>query len=85
MREKIKFIGGIGMINVNLDRVDVENLLRGIEPSFNIMSEIPRDLGKFCGGFVDKWAWNYKFPDRYSDEYLLELYYKIKEHRDEKY
>lgn len=73
------------MINVNLDRTDIENLLKGIEPSFKIMSEIPNDLGRFYGGFLDKWEWNYKFPDKYSDEYLLELYHKIKKDNDEKH
>lgn len=73
------------MINVNLDRTDIENLLRGIEPNFEIMSEIPKDLGRFYGGFLDKWEWNNNFPDKYSDEYLLGLYYIIKEDNDEKH
>ena len=70
-------------MKVELDRLDIVNMLRGTTPSYSIMKNIPKELGSYCGGFVDEWKWNISayniecFKD-YSDEYLVELYYKCK-------
>lgn len=66
-----------------LDRIDIINMLRGTTPSYSVMKDIPKELGSYCGGFVDEWKWNIsayniEYYKEYSDEYLLELYYKCK-------
>ena len=39
---------------VDLDRKDIVSLLKGVEPSYEIMENIPKDLGSYTGGFVDR-------------------------------
>lgn len=39
---------------VDLDRKDIVSLLKGVEPSYEIMEKIPKDLGSYTGGFVDR-------------------------------
>lgn len=59
---------------VDLDRKDIISLLKGTSPDFSVMHLIPKDLGYYCGGFVDKWSWNYYVPDKYSDKELYDFY-----------
>lgn len=57
-----------------LDRKDVISLLKGTEPNYDVMDKIPRDLGRYYGGFKDEWRWNSFISDKYSDEELLDFY-----------
>jgi len=66
-------------MKVELDRKDIIALLKGTCPNYNVMDKIPKDLGSYCGGFVDDWKWNYFIEDvSYSDEYLYNLYLMCK-------
>lgn len=60
---------------VDLDRKDIISLLRGSNPSYEVMDKIPEKLGHYVGGFKDEWQWYHFSEDcEYSDEYLYDLY-----------
>lgn len=71
-------------MTLELKRKDIIHLLRGTEPPYEVMEEIPNCLGYYCGGFKDEWVWDidsrYEDEDtkQYSDEYLYNLYLKCK-------
>lgn len=65
-------------MKVELERDDIICLLKGIEPYYTIMHEIPKDLGYFCAGMSDDWHWAISKDCKYSDEELLALYQKCK-------
>ena len=46
-------------MKVELDRKGIISLLRGTTPPYSVMNKIPKELGSYTGGFVDKWNWNY--------------------------
>jgi hypothetical protein len=66
MEEKMK---------VDLNKKDLSTLVRGLEPSYELM-EHPKvaKCGKFCGGFREEWSWNNYFDDNMTEEQLWELY-----------
>ena len=59
---------------VDLDRKDIISLMKGISPNYDVMGEIPKDLGYYSGGFSDQWKWNYFVPDKYSNKELFSIY-----------
>lgn len=66
-------------MNIELDRKDIISLLLGTTPPYSVMNKIPKELGDYIGGFVDKWHWNYIDENvPYSDEYLFNLYLMCK-------
>ena len=65
---------------VDLDRKDIISLLKGTQPTYEVMVKIPEDLGHYVGGFADKWVWNYISEScKYTTEYLYELYLMCKD------
>ncbi len=64
---------------VELDREDIISLMKGTEPNYNIMHKIPEDLGRYVGGFADRWEWDMIIPTQYSDEELYNIYLMCKE------
>lgn len=71
-------------MKVELDRKGIISLLRGIEPPYSVMDKIPKELGYYIGGFVNKWNWNYIDENTpYSDEYLFNLYLMCRGELDE--
>lgn len=68
---------------VELDRKDIICLLRGTTPPYSVMNKIPKELGSYIGGFVDRWQWNYIDENvPYNDEYLLNLYLMCKNSKE---
>lgn len=65
-------------MKVDLDRKDIIALLKGTMPNYNVMDNIPEDLGRYVGGFVDTWKWEYLIPDKYTDEELFNFYLMCK-------
>ena len=69
-------------MKAELDKRDIIHLLRGVEPSYDIMGLIEdMELGSYIGGFEDRFDWNYTTSacwDKYSEEKLFELYLKLK-------
>ena len=51
---------------VDLDRKDIVSLLKGVEPRYEIMEKIPKDLGSYTGGFVDRWSWSFSEDADYT-------------------
>lgn len=64
---------------VDLDRKDIVSLLKGVEPSYEIMENIPKDLGSYTGGFVDRWNWSFWDDVDYTDEELYAIYKMCKD------
>lgn len=62
-------------MTIELTKEVAVDLLKGTTPNYNVMDKIPKELGRFVGGFVDEWEW-YNFSDRvsYSAEELYDLY-----------
>lgn len=66
-------------MNVELDRKGIISLLRGTTPPYSVMNKIPKELGYYIGGFVDRWHWNDISENvSYSDECLFNLYLMCK-------
>ena len=66
-------------MNVELDRKDIISLLKGSQPNYSVMSQIPEELGSYRGGFADEWSWNYISEDiPYTDEFLYNIYLMCK-------
>lgn len=68
-------------MNVELTKIDIIHLLRGVEPSYDKMGIVnDMGLGYYTGGFVDRFEWqypNYHLWDKYSDEELFNLYKRL--------
>lgn len=63
------------IVHCELDRKDIISLLKGTTPSYSVMNKIPKELGSFIGGHVERWEWNNFSKDvPYTDEYLYNLY-----------
>ena len=66
-------------INFQLNRTDIENLLRGTTPPYEMMEELTKDkLGYYCGGFNDRWVWDLDKNVK-TDEELLQIYKRIQQ------
>ena len=68
-------------LQVELDRSEIVSLIKGICPSYSLITELENmGFGKFIGGFVEKWEWtqNDKFWKKYSIEQLFDIYKNIK-------
>lgn len=68
-------------LQVELDRSEILSLIKGICPSYSLITELTNQgFGKFIGGFVEKWEWtqNDKFWKKYSIEQLFDIYKNIK-------
>lgn len=62
-------------MKVELDGYDLVNLVKGIEPNYNVMNnELVQGNGHFVGGFVDRWDWDYSCLKKLSEKDLWELY-----------
>ena len=64
------------------DRRKIANLLRGSTPSYDIMNDVPRDLGRYVGGARETgWEWvsmNEIMSSKYTDDELYDLYVKCR-------
>ena len=66
-------------MNIEIDRTDLINMIKGTNPSYDLMTQpMIKLLGSFTGGFSDRWNWNYSFPTELSDEDLFEVYTLLK-------
>lgn len=67
---------------VELNKRDIIHLLRGTEPSYDLIGLVEdMELGRYTGGFVDRFDWNCqssKCWDKYSEEDLFKLYKELK-------
>lgn len=62
-------------MNLVLQREDLINLVKGVEPHYSVMDHpIIKKLGHYVGGFVDSWKWNHKFDDDITDQELWIAY-----------
>ena len=61
------------MVNITLDRKDLEALVKGSSPSYELMDHpLIKANGTFTGGFADKWNWHLSASTTEQD--LLEIY-----------
>jgi hypothetical protein len=68
-------------LQVELDRFEIISLIKGICPSYSLITELQNmGFGRYVGGFVEKWEWtqNDKFWKKYSIEQLFDIYKNIK-------
>lgn len=65
-------------MTVNLDRQDIISLLKGTNPYYSVMDEIPKELGSYTGGLINDWEWYFDENVPYTDEQLYELYLMCK-------
>lgn len=62
-------------MQIELTKEVVATLLESTEPSYALIDLIPKDLGYYCGGFMDRWIWTInKSYNKYTTEQLYELY-----------
>lgn len=65
-----------------LKKDDLIALIRGIDPSYEIMSFFEKkELGSYTGGFKDEWDWTYKSSsvwDKFSEDELYKFYLYLK-------
>lgn len=45
-------------MQIELTKEVVATLLESTEPSYALIDLIPKDLGYYCGGFMDRWVGN---------------------------
>ena len=67
-------------MKVELDREDLINLIKGTEPTHELMEHPSiKQLGTYTGGMDDDWSWgrNESF-DHLNNAQLLKLYYLLK-------
>jgi hypothetical protein len=61
-------------MQVDLDREDLENLLKGSNPYFTVMGDkIINRCGYYKGGFHDEWVWT-SIPKDITDEEIYKAY-----------
>lgn len=69
-----------------LSKKDLWRLLRGTEPpTFEWMSKLEKlGLGKYCGGFSDRWEYNSIFdvPEKVNEEEMWDLYMQMRDESD---
>lgn len=70
-------------VNVQLEKCDIINLIRGIDPNYKIVQiSINMNLGKLSGGFSDEFRWKSSTSECWevgTAEELYGLYLKFKE------
>lgn len=60
---------------IDLDKSDLVRLVSSCGPSYEDMSNFEKlDLGKYCGGFVERWEWNDSTLESFDESKLLDLY-----------
>lgn len=60
---------------VNLDKEDLVNLVISQSPSYDDMDKLKKcGLGRYWGGFNDRWEWSRSALEKLSEEALLDLY-----------
>lgn len=64
-------------MRVNLDRQDLVNLVKSIQPSYENL-EYFKPYGYYIGGFDDKFIWDTTILLTKSDELLYSFYEKLK-------
>lgn len=65
-------------MNVELDRGDLINLLKGSTPSIDQINYADvRQCGQYVGGMVERWEWG-EIPDHFSNQHIWEMYQVIK-------
>lgn len=65
---------------IDVDKDGLISLVKGLPVDYNAM-ELPlvKKYGRYIGGFVDKWQWNYwAFTDK-TEEEIYELYLTLKD------
>lgn len=65
-------------IALELDKKDLVSLVKGTVPYYYVMEHpLIAANGRYVGGFVDDWRWNYSL-DHLSLEELKEMYFICK-------
>lgn len=65
-------------MRVILDKCDLCNLIKGITPPLEMVTELENaGLGYYNGGFANEWTWIID-PESHSEEDLYEWYKLIK-------
>ncbi len=62
---------------IELDKKDLVNLVRGIEPGYDNM-HLAKDYGTFSGSY-DRWTWNIHRLNELTEEELLKIHKLFKE------
>jgi len=73
------------MITVQLDKTDLITLLMGTQgpPMVDVMSEPFVSMGRFWGGFQDKWEWDRSKMELMTEEQLGAVYGYLKYVREQ--
>lgn len=66
-------------MKVNLNQLDLVRLVLPLWPeSYKAMDKyINRKLGRYIGGFSDRWEWDRSALMKLSEEQLVDLYFEI--------
>ena len=63
---------------VEIDKKDIIRLIRGTYPTYENMGMWAKlDLGRYVGGFADRWDWEEEYSkkwDKYSTKDLYDFY-----------
>jgi hypothetical protein len=63
------------MMNVNLEKQDIINMLCGYKPNIQQCQQLEKaGFMKYTGGFVDEWEWKNGALDLMDENMLLHLY-----------
>lgn len=66
-------------MKIEVDKKDLENMIKGVEPSYDVMDMLCfKGLGSYVGGHSDKWVWSYIFPTDLTLQELYDIYLSIK-------
>ena len=68
---------------VNLDKTDLINLIKGIEPPYSMLNQLTKkNLGKMWGGHNETWEWNKYALEELTEIELFTFYQLIRKEKD---
>lgn len=60
---------------IDLDKTDLVNLVRGINPPYEVFEvSLVKQCGSYTGGFNDRWDWRTYDLEKLTESQLVELY-----------
>ncbi len=65
------------MITVNLEKKDLINLIKGIDPSYEQMGQPLVAANGTHSGSYDRWSWNYKAFEDCSEQEIYDAYVEL--------
>lgn len=69
-------------MNIEVSKKELIALIRGTEPHYSIMDDsLVSKVGRYIGGFNDRWEWNNSELNNLSESELLALFIRIKNSR----